>query len=101
MPAGGAPADTHESQAFGCVVWKSSSPALSREVVLASFGDDGGKMRWGLGHPAWLEADLEDLAVIAYEPAGMGICESYGPVAAGAWNWNPRGALVGSKGGFS
>jgi hypothetical protein len=48
-----------------------------------------------------LEADLQDLTVIAYEPAGLGISEGYGPVAAGVGNWDPGAAFVGSEGGFA
>ena len=48
-----------------------------------------------------LEADLQDLTVIAYEPAGLGISEGYGPVAAGVGNWDPGVAFVGSEGGFA
>lgn len=54
-----------------------------------------------VGHRPGLEADLQDLAVIAYEPTRMRIRESDGPVAARPGYWNPRETLIGSKSSFS
>jgi len=45
-----------------------------------------------------LEADFQDLAVIAYEPAGFRTCERDGPIAASSWNLEPGAAFVGSPG---
>src|ERR1700758_5540790 len=44
------------------------------------------------------EADFQDLAVIAYEPAGFRTCKRNGPIAAGSWNLEPGAAFVGSPG---
>ena len=51
--------------------------------------------------PAWLEADLQDLTVIAYEPARMRIRKSDGPVAIRSGYGNPSETLIGSKSSFS
>jgi hypothetical protein len=50
---------------------------------------------------AWLKADLQDLTVIAYEPARMLIRKSDGPVATRSGYGNPSDTLIGSKSSFS
>ena len=48
---------------------------------------------------AGLEADFEDLAVVADEPAGVGVGEGDGPVAADTGELVPGVALVGAPRG--
>ena len=47
---------------------------------------------------AVLEADLQDLAVVADEPTIMRVCKSDGPIATHVGHHVPRAAFVGSPG---
>ena len=51
--------------------------------------------------PCVLEADLQDLASIAYEPSGLRIRKSDRPIAAYLGQAKPRASFIGSPGGRS